>query len=140
MRILENLKPLSLLGLRLALGVIFLFHGFEKLARHLDSFPSFPAMSPLAVSALGVFEMCAGLLVLIGLITRLAALLLAVEAGLALARVELPRGGLYAVHNYQLSLAVCAAAFALATTGAGLLSLDAATFERGRSRPRSKSV
>jgi putative oxidoreductase len=70
----------------------------------------------------------------VGLLTRVTALLLAVEMMVALARVDVPRGGIYAVQNYELPLALCAGAFALVTVGAGLLSLDAATFERGAKR------
>jgi len=62
------------------------------------------------------------------------------SVGLVLAKVSVPRGGIYAVHNYEFPLALCAGAFALVTTGAGLLSLDAATFERtSKSRPKPKA-
>ena len=144
MRILEKLKPLSLLGLRLALGVIFFYHGYEKLVEGpADVRAAFVPLGlpPFSFYVLGTLELFGGILLVLGLLTRVAALLLAMEMGLVLARVDLPRGGIYAVHNYELPLALCAGALALATTGAGLLSLDAATFERGaRSRPKAKSA
>jgi uncharacterized membrane protein YphA (DoxX/SURF4 family) len=46
--------------------------------------------------------------------------------------------GYLAVHDYEFPLALAAACFALATIGAGTLSLDHPIFERkspGRSRP-----
>jgi putative oxidoreductase len=142
MRIFEKLQPLSLLALRLALGVIFFYHGYEILTRHsADAMAAFAALGlpSYAFDTVGTLELFGAMLLVIGLLTRFTALLLAIEMGLALARVDLPRGGMYAVHNYELPLALCAGAFALATTGAGLLSLDAATFERGaKSRPKMK--
>lgn len=142
MRIFEKLQPLSLLLLRLALGVIFFYHGYEKLTRNSDALAAFQGMGlPMYVFyIIGTLEVFGAVLLVMGLLTRLTALLLAIEMGVLLARVNFPRGGMYAVHNYELPLALCAGAFALATTGAGLLSLDAATFERGgKSRPKVKA-
>ena len=144
MRIFEKLQPLSLLALRLALGVVFFYHGYQKLAHHSnDALAAFTGMGlPTYIFyVVGTLELFGAILLVLGLLTRFTALLLAIEMGLALARVDLPRGGIYAVQNYELALALCAGAFALVTTGAGLLSLDAATFERagGKSRPKAKS-
>ena len=143
MRIFEKLQPLSLLALRLALGVIFFYHGYEKLTRHsADALAAFTGLGlpSYVFYIVGTLELFGAILLVMGLLTRFTALLLAIEMGVALARLDLPRGGIYAVHNYELPLAVCAAAFALVTTGAGMLSLDAATFERAaKSRPKPKS-
>jgi putative oxidoreductase len=144
MRTLEKLMPLSLLGLRLALGVIFFYHGYEKLVEGpADVRAAFVPLGlpPFSFYVLGTLELFGGILLVLGLLTRVAALLLAMEMGLVLARVDVPRGGIYAVQNYELTLALCAGALALVATGAGLLSLDAATFERGaKSRPKAKST
>ena len=143
MRFLEKLSPLSLLGLRLALGVIFFYHGYEKLTKHSnDALAAFTGLGlpSYVFYIVGTLELFGAILLVMGLLTRFTALILAIEMGVALARVDLPRGSIYAVHNYELALALCAGAFALATTGAGLLSLDAATFERGgKGRPKAKS-
>jgi putative oxidoreductase len=141
MKILENLKPLSLFGLRLALGVIFFNHGYEKLTGHAkDMLAEYIRLGfPSSVFYIvGTLELFGAILLLIGLLTRISSLMLAIEMGVALAKVDIPRAGIYAVHNYELPLALCAGAFALATTGAGLLSLDAATFERGGGRSKPK--
>ena len=144
MRIFEKLQPLSLLALRLALGAIFFYHGYEKLTKNSnDALAAFGGLGlpSYVFYVVGTLEVFGAILLVMGLLTRFTALLLAVEMGVALARVDLPRGGLYAVNNYELPLALCAAAFTLVTTGAGLLSLDAATFERGfKSRPKAKSA
>jgi putative oxidoreductase len=144
MRIFEKLQPLSLLGLRLALGIIFFYHGYEKLTRHsTDALAAFTGLGlpSYVFYIVGTLELFGAILLVMGLLTRVTALVLAIEMGLALVRLDLPRGGMYAVHNYELALALCAGAFTLVTTGAGLLSLDAATFDRsGKSRPKVKSA
>lgn len=143
MRILDKLQPLSLLALRLGLGVIFFYHGYEKLTRNSkDALAAFTGLGlPTYVFYIvGTLELFGAILLALGLATRITALLLAAEMGMALARLDVPRGGIYAVHNYELALALCLGAFALVTTGAGLISLDAATFERGsKSRPKAKA-
>jgi putative oxidoreductase len=143
MRILQKLQPLSLLALRLGLGVIFFYHGYEKLTKHSsDALAAFTGLGlpSYVFYIIGTLELFGAILLILGLLTRLTALILAVEMGMALVRLDLPRGGIYAVHNYELALALCVGAFALATTGAGMLSLDAATFERGpKSRPKTKA-
>jgi putative oxidoreductase len=140
MRILEKLQPLSLLALRLALGIVFFYHGYEKLTRSSpDALAAFTGLGlpSYAFYIVGTLELFGAILLVVGLLTRFTALVLAIEMGVALIRVDVPPGNIYAVHNYELPLVLCAGAFALATIGGGLLSLDAATFERG-SRSRSK--
>jgi len=75
----------------------------------------------------GVVETLGGLLLALGLFTRVIGLLLAGEMAIAFLRVDLP-GSLLAVDNYQLSMVLAAAAFALAVTKAGPISLDNAIF------------
>jgi len=138
MYFLEKLKPLGLLVLRLAVGVAFMFHGYPKLsdpAHWLKAFPGFGYPSYFAYIS-GILELFGGGLVIIGLFTRGAALLLAIEMGLVLARTTIPAVGIYAVGKYETPLLLGAAALALATTGAGLISIDAFTFEGGRKSPK----
>ena len=52
--------------------------------------------------------------------------------GIAVVRYHIPDAGLYAVAKYELPLLLGAGSLALATTGAGLLSIDAFTFESRR--------
>jgi putative oxidoreductase len=135
MQFLEKLKPLGLLVLRLSLGLSFMVHGYPKLigdpVHWLKLFPSFGFPSYFAYIA-GVLELFGGGMLILGLFTRGAALLLAIEMGLALARYHIPDAGIYAVAKYEFPLLLGAASLALATTGAGLISIDAFTFEAGR--------
>src|SRR5246127_4613013 len=70
-----------------------------------------------------ILECIGGALLLIGLFTRPAALLLAAEMLIAIWKVKLVHG-VFAVNEYQFELALAAACVALATVGAGSLSVD----------------
>jgi putative oxidoreductase len=142
MQFLEKLKPLGLLVLRFAVGASFMLHGYPKLsdpAKWLKAFPGFGFPSYFAFIS-GILEVFGGGLLVLGLFTRGAALLLAIEMGLVVGRTTLPSVGIYAFGRYELPLLLGAAALALATTGAGVISLDAFTFESRRKAPkRSKA-
>ncbi len=130
MRNLEKLKPLALLLLRCGLAIIFIYHGYPKLAHSKEWTQAFVRMgfpSYFAYIA-GVVETLGGLLLVLGLATRISAVLLACEMAVALWRVDLPSGPILHVENYQLSLALAVGSFALMTFGAGILSLDYAIF------------
>lgn len=142
MRFLEKLSPLSQLVLRWALAAIFMSHGYPKLfsqtANWLQAFSRMGFPSYFAYVA-GVIEFFGGCLLIPGLFTRPVALMLAIEMCVALVGVHMKQG-IYAVSHYEFPLALAAAAFALATIGAGVLSLDYPIFEaKSRSRGRSKS-
>ena len=127
----NSLQPAGLLLLRLALGLIFFTHGYPKLAHAGAGMQSFFVEHGLPgyfVYIAGVLEVFGGMLLVLGLFTRGAALLLAIEMGVAIWKVH-SAGGYLAVHNYEFPLAILAASFALATVGAGRLSLDHPLFE-----------
>lgn len=131
MHLLEKLKPLALLLLRLGLGLIFIYHGFPKLTHIHQTVSEFPHMgfpSYFAYIA-GILEFFGGWLLILGLFTRVTALLLAGEMAIAILRVHLPQGGVMAVSNYQFPLALAVGAFALVAVGAGAISIDRAIFK-----------
>ncbi len=137
MQSLEKLKPLALLFLRWGLGVIFIFHGYPKLFTHTQQFlQGFPRMGFPAyfVYIAGVLEFFGGCLLIVGLFTQIAGLLLAGEMAIAIWKVHLPQGGVMAVDNYQFPLAMAVGAFALATLGAGVISLDQLIYRGGARR------
>jgi putative oxidoreductase len=142
MQFFEKLKPLGLFILRSALGAAFIYHGFPKLsnpARALQAFPGFGFPGYFAYIS-GIIEFFGGGLLIAGLFTRGAALLLAIEMGLVLGRTILPSVGIYAFGKYETELLLGAMAIALVTTGAGAISLDAFTFESVRkSAKKSKA-
>jgi len=127
------LQPFGLLALRLALGVIFFAHGYPKLAHLGGGMQEFFVQHGLPgyfVYVAGVLEVFGGLLLMVGLFTRPAGLLLAAEMAVAIWKVHSSKGYL-AIHEYEFPLALAVACFALATVGAGAFSLDKPLFERG---------
>ena len=135
MKFLDSFRPLGLVVLRIALGIIFLSHGYPKLAHlrggsQMQVFFVEHGLPGYFVYVAGVIETFGGGLLLLGLFTRAAALLLGIEMCVAIWKVHSGHGYL-AVHDYEFPLALAAACFALATVGAGLISLDQPLFESG---------
>jgi putative oxidoreductase len=139
-KFLNSFQPLGLVLLRAALAVIFFTHGYPKLAR------ANPAMQAMFVQhglpaqfvyVAGVLETFGGLLLLLGLFTRGAALLLAIEMCVAIIRVHSAHG-IMALHEYEFPLALAAACFVLATTGAGAASLDSLLYGEAGSKRAAK--
>lgn len=141
MQLLDRLKPLGLLLLRWGLAIVFFYHGYPKLAKTHSTMQQFVRMGFPAYFAIisGILEVFGSLMLVLGLFTRVAALLLAGEMAVVIWRVQLARFGFYGVDRYELPLALGVAAFALATVGAGMLSLDAAFFGRSSSSGRGKA-
>jgi putative oxidoreductase len=141
LKFLDSLRPLALLALRIALGVIFLYHGYPKLAHlrggsQMQGFFVEHGMPGYFLYIAGVLEAFGGGLLLLGLFTRPAALLLGIEMSVAIWKVHSAHGYL-AVHDYEFPLTLAMACFALATVGAGLISIDQVLFEGGgRTRAR----
>lgn len=142
MGFLDQLKPLGLLFLRVALGVIFIFHGYPKLfssTQQTMGFFQHIGLPGYFVFVAGVLEFFGGILLIIGLFTRLASFLLAGEMLIAMWKAHELFAHPARVDNYQFPLACCAGAFALATVGAGLISLDHILFrDRGRASRKPK--
>jgi putative oxidoreductase len=138
MQILEKLKPLALMLLRLALGTIFIFHGLPKLLHTREWMQSLAQMGFPGYFAYiaGILEVFGGLLLILGLFTRIAGLLLACEMGVALWKVHKLFADPMSVKNYEFPLTLAVSAFVLATLGAGLISMDQAVFRGARKSSR----
>jgi putative oxidoreductase len=139
MQALEKLKPLALLLLRVTMGAIFVYYGYPKLIVHprqnvqwfmQHGFPGY--FSYIS----GVVELFGGLTLIAGIFTRITALALAIEMAVALWKATGFLSDPLAVSGYQLPLILCAAAFTLATVGAGVISLDYVFFRSGRGPSR----
>jgi putative oxidoreductase len=133
MKSFNALQPLGLFLFRAALGLVFFSHGYPKLAHAGSGMQGFFVQHGLPgyfVYVAGVLEVFGGVLLLLGLFTRGAALLLAIEMCVAIWKVHSGDGYL-AVHNYEFPLALATGCFALATVGAGMFSLDHPLFEGG---------
>lgn len=131
MRFLEKLKPLALLLLRVVIGAIFVQQGYIKLfvsrALFLKLFPSW-GFPPYVAYLIGALELFGGILVILGVVTRLVGLLFAIEMGVAFAKVNLRHWS--DPHTAGLVLLLGVGSFVLAAVGAGAFSVDGQSFER----------
>src|ERR1700688_3841101 len=103
MQFFDNLKPLGLLVLRLALGASFIFHGYPKLTDPEHALKAFAGYGFPGYFAyiFGILEVFGGGLLIAGLFTRGAALLLTIETGLVLYKMIVPSEGIYAFGRYE---------------------------------------
>lgn len=142
MNFLEKLKPLTLLLLRCVLGAIFITHGYPKLFGQVGDANRF-ILRPNAslVYLAGIIELFGGGLLVAGLFTRAAALLLAVDMGLAvwsLGQTSGYLGGYLGSKTHELPLILCAASLVLASVGPGIISIDHPLFASPQKRKPAK--
>jgi len=139
MKFLSGLQPLALVVLRVAFGIIFVAHGWPTLVHRSSPVHTLYLEHGLPVFWVyvsGVLEVFGGGLLVAGLFTRGAALLLAIEMVLTIWKVSTPHS-YFAVNEYAYPMVVAAGCFVLATTGAGMLSVDYPLFESRSGRPRA---
>ncbi len=128
---------LGLLLLRLVLAVVFVAHGAQKL--WINGIPAtqqgfsgmgvpFPEITAIAVA---VLEVAGGLLLALGLGTRIVAAILAVDMIVAMVLVHLAAGFFAAEGGYEFVLTLAVASSALVFTGPGRFAVDA-LIRRGR--------
>lgn len=131
MRFLDRLQPLGLLVLRLVLGAIMVGHGYHKVFGGMSHFVSTVAhfglpgwMAYLSAGA----EFIGGILLLVGLVTRCAAIAVTIDMLVAIWKVHWHNGFL-GQGGYEFPLSLAAIAFALIFFGGGPIALD--TIRRG---------
>ncbi len=127
-------SDLAPLFLRLAMGPILAYHGYQKVERGVSSFAAFVdslgvPFPTLAAYAVTFLELGGGLAILVGLLTQVWSLLLAIQFALITWLVKLDVG-LIAPPGQgagaELDLLILAGALALTVIGPGAFSLDAA--------------
>jgi putative oxidoreductase len=126
LRYLDRLQPLALLVMRLTLGAVMTVHGFHKVFGGLHHHAEFVASLglPAWTAYLSSFaEFVGGLLVLLGLFTRVAALAICIDLSVAIAKVHI-HNGLTGNNGYEFPLALATLAFALIFFGGGPIAFD----------------
>jgi putative oxidoreductase len=132
----------GLLLIRIALGVVFIYHGFGKFfpnmvpgSHGIDDFAKMlgdmgmPRPIFMAYLAAG-WELGGGIALILGLLTRLAAFGIFVEMTVAVFKVHLGNGFDASKGGFEYAMTLGIVALALAFTGAGAISLDGAFVRR----------
>jgi putative oxidoreductase len=128
------LTQFTLAALRVVLGLLFLAHGLTKVA----GFPAdaAPGIQPLfsLFGIGGVIELVAGALLILGLFTRLAALIASGEMAVAYWMFHAPSSIYPAVNGGEAAVLFCFVFLYFAAAGADRFSLDAALARRAQGR------
>lgn len=128
----DRFRGIGLLVLRGTTGVIFAYHGWQKFDRGLEGFSGFvdslgvPA-SDVVGPAVALLELVGGIMLVAGLLTRIVALLLAVEMVFTTVLVKLDVGliaGMGGGAGAEIDLALWAGMIALVFLGPGVLAID----------------
>jgi putative oxidoreductase len=124
--ILDRYRP-AILGLaRIALGLLFLEHGLQKLFGLLGGVgapgQSVPLFSEFGLA--GVLELVGGLLIALGLLTRPVALLLVGQMLVAFFQVHAPQGGFPVQNGGELALLYAVTFLFVVVAGPGRWSVD----------------
>ncbi|MDA0563837.1 DoxX family protein [Streptomonospora sp. S1-112] len=124
------LRDLALLAGRVAVGVVFIAHGWQKLtesgpAGTAAGFAQMGVPLPTASAWFATFvELVGGAALVLGLATPVAGVLLALNMLGAFVLVHAGNGVFVAENGFELVLTLAAASLMLAAVGAGRFSLD----------------
>ena len=126
----SNPERLGITLLRLLVGAVFVMHGYQKVfvagpAGTVNMFGHMGFPPVAAYLAMGAELGCGALLVL-GLLTRLAAIPILVTMVVAVVKVHLPNGFFLmpSAPGYEYALTLGVAALALVLAGPGVLAVD----------------
>lgn len=125
---LDRFQGLGAFVMRVALGTIMVAHGYTKIIPK-DALYNFSHMVvrmhlPLWLGYVAAFtEFFGGMLLIVGLLTRVAAFMTAIDMAVAIIKVHL-HGGLLGPNSFALPLALLSIALMLVFTGSGWLGLD----------------
>src|SRR6266567_1165001 len=140
LRFLDRLHPLALLVLRIVLGIIMIAHGYPKvfggLSEHVHHVNNLGLPGWLAYCSAAA-EFFGGILLLVGLFTRIAALAILINMSVAIWKVHW-KNGLLGNGGYQFPLALAAMAVALICLRARPIALDG--IRRGGGGVKGKKV
>lgn len=138
-RLLETHAPAATLLIRLAVGSVFLSEGIQKflfadqlgIGRFVKiGIPAPEVLAPLV----GGFEIVCGVLILMGLLTRLAAIPLITIMCVAIASTKIPilmKSGIWTMaHEARTDVSMLLGSLFLLAVGAGPISLDAGITRR----------
>jgi putative oxidoreductase len=119
-------RPRMLSVLRIVAGLLIIQHGLGKIF-HFPVLPAYANVQPMSLlGAAGLIELIGGVLLILGLFTRLAAFILSGEMAFAYFIVHAPKDFHPLINGGTLAILYCFAFLYLSTAGAGPWSMDAA--------------
>jgi putative oxidoreductase len=121
---LSRWQPQVLAILRIVVGLLFLEHGLSKFFGFPVPFPVHP-LPPMLIAA-GIIEVGAGVLVTIGLFTRIAAFIASGEMAVAYFMMHFPKGFWPIANMGEAAVLYCFVFLYVAAAGAGAWSVDSA--------------
>ena len=119
---LDAWAPQVLSILRIMTGLLFLEHGAQKILGFPEG-PTVPFFSLIGLA--GLIELIGGILVVLGLFTRIAAFVISGEMAFAYFMAHAPRGFMPIVNAGELAVLYCFVFLYLAFAGPGPWSVDA---------------
>ena len=122
---LSRWQPQLLALLRIVTGLLFLEHGTQKFFAFPAPFPM-PGPLPPMLQAAGAIELIAGVLITVGLFTRLSAFIAAGEMAVGYFMMHAPQGFWPAVNKGEAAILFCFIFLYLAAAGPGAWSIDGA--------------
>ena len=127
---LQRWQPQLLALLRIVVGLLFLEHATQKFFGFPAPFPLPGPLPPMLIAA-GAIELIGGILITLGLFTRLAAFIAAGEMAVAYFIGHFPKGFWPAVNGGEGAILYCFIFLYIAAAGPGAWSVDGARL-RGR--------
>ena len=121
---LSRWQPQLLALLRIITGLLFLEHATQKFLAFPVPFPVQPL--PTLLLAAGIVEAVAGVLVTLGLFTRLAAFIASGEMAIGYFMMHFPQGFWPVVNKGEAAILFCFVFLYLAAAGPGAWSIDGA--------------
>ena len=124
----SDLRSWGITLLRVVVGVVFVMHGGQKFFMGFHNVAEFlaslriPAPQAAAV-LLTLLEFFGGIALILGLFTRIVALLLAFDMAVAVLLVHLKKG-FFGPAGFEFPLTLLAATLCLACSGSGVASVD----------------
>lgn len=117
------------LVLRIIVGIIFAIHGWQKISGGMEGVAGFlgslSVPLPLFFAYVVTYvEFLGGIALILGIATRVAAQLLAINMVVALFLVHIPNGFFVSKGGYEFVLVLLAASVALSLTGPGAFAVD----------------
>lgn len=125
-KFIDTWSPRLLGILRIVTGLLFLQHGTAKLfgVPHVAMFDGLQLFSLMGLA--GILEVGGGVLIILGLLTRPVAFILAGEMAVAYFMAHAPKAFLPLVNQGELAIMYCFVFLYFAIAGAGAFSIDAA--------------